>query len=198
MHSDMRAFKDGLLRGAGIFIGFSAMLTLTALAAQAVTQFSSGQTLTAAALNALVNRINSPLPIVTSGSSGFHSNTNTGYTDVTNLDVTVTSDGSPIWVGLIADGSGNPCWVGVEDNASGSASADFALWRDGAVIVEWTAAAEETGTAPYTSIPCGSVWHLDQPGAGTFNYRIQIRSTNASDTGYVRYARLFAARFNEL
>lgn len=275
-------FKAGLGRGAGFFVGFASLLSMTVLLAQSVTTFNSGEILTAAALNdnfsslddeiamlqsdlatltttvtgidttvtglgttvtglnttvtglnttvtglnttvtglnttvtglsttvtgldttvngatGLQTRMDSPLPRVVSVSSGSFVNNSTTETDV--LSVTVTTAGSPVWLGLMSDGSGLYCGVGVsEAMTTGSTDGELILLRDAVEIARWKLSHKSGGANDeVTYNPCSSIWHIDNPPAGTYTYRLRSRVIDDGvDRVHVTRTVLTAFRFNE-
>ena len=137
-----------------------------------------------------------------SGSSGLDNGTSTSYTDVTNLSVTITTTGRPVFVGLISDGTSvggtaqSGGLVGVNHNSSGTAEAAFTILRDGVSVAYFNVYAVAGGASGvYSSSPCGSIFHIDTPAAGTYTYKLQRKSVTSTTTSRVHYAKLVAYEF---
>lgn len=92
--------------------------------------------------------------------------------DVTNLSVTITTSGRPVFMGLVsqgANGTGSDGMVVTDAGANGfirfvrasTALADLRLH---------TSAGEH---------PCSAYWHIDYPAAGTYTYKVQANDANA-------------------
>lgn len=124
-----------------------------------------------------------------SSSSGSFSTTSTTFVDVTNLTVTITTTGRPVWVGLQPDGdtsdnAGIGCTV-----ASGTSIASFQILRGGSVISRAYVAAD--GLFGFS--PPGSLWLIDVPTAGTYTYKVQTKTdTGSSPTAKVLLSKLVA------
>lgn len=136
----------------------------------------------------------------TSASTGAFSGTNTSLTDVTNATVTIVATGRPVWVGLISDGTINTsasCSVGAFKNSAnaGSAESSFAIVRDSTVIsysrVSHTVSTGSTGSGLFVKTPCGAVYMIDTPTAGSHVYKLQYVSATGM-TSTVEYSLLAA------
>ncbi len=202
----MRALLKGTLQGIGLGAGLLLVLALTALTAQTFHTFQPGDLISASAVNQtltyLRNRVDNPLPGVTSGSSVW-STTDTNWQDATGLSVTVTTSGSPVWLGLVSDGSGAASFLGIGDGTHNDCAGEFRLVRDGVEIAAYQMRgySGDTPDRPYeiTHSPPGAIWHIDRPNSGTYVYKIQARrvgSTTSCGIGCSN-CKLTAARFNE-
>lgn len=200
----MRFIKEGFLKGIGFLLGIGLVTALTALAAQTFRTFQSGDVISAALINDtfqyLKSRVENPLPRTEStGAAGWRT-TSTAWTDVPNLSVTVTSGGSPVWLGLVSAGSGSSCSLGTEHNTGAIAFGWIRLQRAGSEIARHHLAVRADGASHvYVETPGGAVWFIDAPGAGTYTYQIQARaepSVAGSSMGFGD-CKLIAARFNE-
>lgn len=121
-------------------------------------------------------------------SSGSFSTSSQTPTLVTNLSVTITTTGRPVFVGLIDDGTGGNL-AGTE---SGSAIQGIVRIRRGSTVI---------ATCPLTAVGCtilaipvSSVSQIDINGAaGTYTYTVQAFSSNAAPTTvFVQRAQLVA------
>jgi len=131
--------------------------------------------------------------IATSASCGNFSTTSVTPVNVTNLSVTITTTGRPVYIGLISDGTGGfigPAYSGASNTGSSILSMGAQILRGGSVI----SIHPITGYVPNTSgtsellIPCGSLWMLDIVAAGTYTYTVQVQA------GSVSYAFIDAAK----
>lgn len=124
---------------------------------------------------------------ISSSSSNF-STASSGYVDVTNLSVSITTTGRPVYIGLISDGT-NFCNV---YHALGVASAnDVAIKfiRDSTDIAIIQSA---TSSQLELYAPCSAFQTIDVPSAGTYTYKAQVRSSTAGVATGVNYAKLIA------
>lgn len=130
-----------------------------------------------------------------SSSCGLFSSTGGSSVDVTNLTVTITTTGRPVFLGLISDGSnGSAAMLGAQVSSGSStfAAAFFNILRSTTIV-----ASHEVDVTGATSnqigsfVPVSSLWHIDVPAAGTYTYKVQI-TTFPSITAYVEYAKLIA------
>lgn len=116
----------------------------------------------------------------TSGSSGYWTTASGSYSAVTNLSVSITTTGRPVFIGLISDGDlVNVHYIASSSNTN---SAYLSLTRAGTeVSMAWVGNAKQ---------PLGSFWHIDTPAAGTYTYA--VRGLASSNTLEVSYAALIA------
>lgn len=143
-----------------------------------------------------------PVNLITSSTCGNFSTTNSTATLVTNLSVTITTTGRPVWVGLISDGngSGNNATVGVTDVSGDKvATGSVAIFGDsggGTKIAGYDIQTGISGGSPAVSgsfVPASSVYTIDTPSAGVQTYLIKINADAVGDsTVYVKYAKLIA------
>jgi hypothetical protein len=117
--------------------------------------------------------------ISTNGSSTF-TTTSTTPVDVTGMTLSITTTGRPVWVGLIAD----PDNASLGSTVGISANTGFYIIKRGATIVS-------TLTISVTAIPCGAVWHIDTPAAGTYTYKLQANVATTGTLG-ATYCKLVA------
>lgn len=110
-----------------------------------------------------------------SGNSG--QTTSTSFTDVTNLSVTITTNGRPVMVGICSDGTDN-----FSDMNSGGGVMNLQILRDATVILKKAAETSNYPTTPNL---------LEAPAAGTYTYKAQFRSSSGAIV-YCRYAKLYA------
>lgn len=127
-----------------------------------------------------------------SASSGPFTTSSTSYVNVTNLSVTITTTGRPVWVGLMNDGTQGS--VSIDHNADGIApTLSLRKLRDATTISEQTLYLGSTNTlARRYDLPASSFWHVDTPSAGTYVYKIQVKTDSAAHTAGVSHAKLIA------
>lgn len=124
--------------------------------------------------------------VAISASSGGYSTTSSVDTAVTNLSVTITTSGRPVFVGLQSDGSGNTTALGCECDGSTptSAVATFNILRGvtnvAQYIVELKATAAPGLVQLINFVPASSCNVIDAVAAGTYTYSI---TTNIFKTG---------------
>lgn len=120
----------------------------------------------------------------------------TTYTNVTNLSVTITTTGRPVFVGLISDNSGDPSYIGCRVSGSGlnasfrirnttisSTHAEYSIITSGG-----------DGVFEQIQIPSSTLCGITQPAAGsnTFVVQVKVSSTSGSRTADCKYAKLIA------
>lgn len=130
-----------------------------------------------------------------SSSSGSYSTTSATFVDVTNLTVSITTTGRPVYLGLVWSGTGSG-FIGARDTSgSVGAFANIQVLRDSTAVSYGVVGGNlnlTSGGADEFRAPLGSIWHIDVPSAGTYTYKVQIAMTGTSVTGYVSNAKLIA------
>ncbi len=124
-----------------------------------------------------------PAPPVISLSCGTFTTTNTLFTDVPNLTITITTNGGPILLLTQADGQTNPA-VTTCSMSSSSGNAFIRILRGADVIANYA-----LDIIAGSSTPCNIVT-LDPVAAGTYTYRVQANAVTG--TTRVEFARLIA------
>lgn len=108
---------------------------------------------------------------------------NTSATDVTNLTITITTSGRPVYVGLQPDGTAA---VGelLITSTSDTVSAVAVLVRAATTIHKshLTAIIGGGNTINNISVPPGAVWTIDAVAAGTYTYKVQTLIDDSSGT----------------
>lgn len=133
-----------------------------------------------------------------SSSSGSFTTLSTSFVDVTNLSVTITTTGRPVWVGLVPDASGgtNTCSVGASSSpsASGSVPAAFKILRGATDIGQYFLTSVSADPSAKTlAMPCGAINTVDVVAAGTYTYKFQALSgTGTPVFAVVAYSKLIA------
>lgn len=105
---------------------------------------------------------------ISSGSGSFTHAAST-YTDVTNLSITITSNGNPILLNVLPLSSAAAfSWIG-GTHTGGSLDARFRFYRDATRIAE----IKLTADSSVTQAPMGTV-AIETPVAGTYTYKVQV------------------------
>ncbi len=135
-----------------------------------------------------------------SSSSGAFTHTTTTFTDVTNLSVSITTQGRPVRLKLVPDGTSNISYVGISRSAD-QGTAYFKFVRDSTDLGIQAAHATCTGgnTAIASYVPASSLEDTDFVAAGTYTYKLQVKVTagSNSETAYVQYAKLVAYQISD-
>lgn len=131
--------------------------------------------------------------VALSTSSGAFTSSAGSQTDVTNLSVTITTLGNPVFLTLISDGNTNS--VLATSPTSGSqtnvASTFFIVRASTTLIGVKLNISGTTSTVLSTQVPPAALTHIDQVVAGTYTYKVQI-SNGASSTVNVTNCKLMA------
>ncbi len=134
-----------------------------------------------------------------SSSSGAFSTSSTTFQSVTNLSVTITTSGRPVWIGLVWDGSEAAPFVSCQQNsaAAGASPITYARFRRGTTVISLSQMQlfvinGPTTSTPQVSYPLSSFWHLDTPSAGTYTYTMQVAGSSGGESIQVRGAKLVA------
>lgn len=129
-----------------------------------------------------------------SSSSGSYSLTGTtSITDVTNLSITITTTGRPVFVGLISDGTGVQSTI-VYTDTQVQLSPELYFYRGATNISAQSFAQRVGGSSVYsfTGVPVSAVSHIDIPSAGTYTYKFSVRPTASTAVMEVLNAKLIA------
>lgn len=129
-----------------------------------------------------------------SSSSGNFSTTSVSFVDVTNLSVTITTSGRPVFVGLISDN--DPVQVANLGGVSTSAAcgAVVKVLRDATQVAQYAATNAGTSTSNSCAIgqPPSAVQTYDIGlAAGTYTYKVQILNAGGT-TARLQYSKLVA------
>lgn len=108
------------------------------------------------------------------GGTGFQTSSTT-YVDVTNLTVTITTNGRPVEVSgilgtLAVSTTSTPMWL------------KYKILRDAVTVAEEVITGSAVGLGEIMSIrlPLGAIRVVDEPAAGTYTYKIQVAALDAS------------------
>lgn len=143
--------------------------------------FSRGTSLTTTSSNGAI-----------AGSSAFAYNagsTTITATGISGSTCTVTGSGRPIFVGMIASSNRSVIQFSTDTHTSASPGGFVAILRSGTTIASHTIAGPgniATTTAVnlnrnlIISVPASTLWTIDFPGSGTFNYSLDYLPVNSS------------------
>lgn len=108
-----------------------------------------------------------------SASSGLFATSSSTFVDVTNLSVTITTVGRPVFIGLIPDGdTSTGSYLAASSNGGASEECRMAIFRDATQISETLIRPQSGGGLPF-NIPPGAIFMIDTPAAGTYTYKVQ-------------------------
>jgi hypothetical protein len=119
-----------------------------------------------------------------SSSCGTFNTSSSSLTDVTNLSVSITTTGRPVYLALVSDGSGNGCYLGSQEASNAINVGEIAFLR-GATEV---ARAACSYAPSFGRVMQGPPFHIDAAAAGTYTYKVQARvvTGTAMNLGYLK------------
>jgi hypothetical protein len=123
-----------------------------------------------------------------SSSSGSITTTSAAYVDATNLTISITTTGRPVFVGLISDGSGTSGSIRATHNSNITLmKAEFAILKDSTIVGSYSLENLNTASGAFDTItvPSSCVWFIDTPIAGTYTYKLQYRATSPTTAGII-------------
>jgi len=122
-----------------------------------------------------------------SSSSGNSQNSTTSDVDV--VSTSFTTNGRPVQLILISDGSVNPSKIGLVPTGGVVSRAVYSLYRDSTMIAQYSFSAVNPGTLVISS---SAINFLDTTVTeGTYTYKLKHRCTTASTTCTTYYCKLF-------
>lgn len=136
-----------------------------------------------------------------SSSCGNFTTTSLSAVDVTNLSVSITTTGRPVMVFLTGDGVGGTARWGSETGAGftnlASHNSMISLVRDSTTLNSYSITGSVSSSSQvYTDftlyIPSSSISAIDVPAAGTYTYKVQLRTQVSGGTAAIRDTRLVA------
>ena len=203
----MITFLKDLRRGATIALGFLLTLGVTALVAQSLNEFAGGDLISASKINAnfsnIKGRLDNPLAIQYSADVGFvdmGAGAASPEADVPGYSITVTTNGSPIWVGLTAASAGTGALQLWGKSTTNGCQVQLSIRRDGTQIYRveprYTEYMVNSGASLHY-VP-SSFWTIDDPGPGTYTYQVRVLDAgNACEWIRFHGMRMMAFRFHE-
>lgn len=132
--------------------------------------------------------------VAISASSGSASTTSTAASTVTNMSLTISTSGRPIYLGIIGDGSGSATSLAVSGVSAATKAAFYSFYRGTSALGiqsvsgGWPSAA----SANQVTIPTSALQHIDIPSAGTHTYTVKFFSTggvtaNLANSKFIAY-----------
>jgi len=113
-----------------------------------------------------------------SSDSGTFTTSSTSFVDVTNLSISITTTGRPVLLMLAATTSS---YLRVANTSGDTGVAEMKFVRDSTDVINSSFQIQVNSAAAVDlRIPASSLMHIDQPGAGTYTYKVQARVTSAS------------------
>lgn len=111
----------------------------------------------------------------------FFSTTSASLTDVTNATISITTTGRPVVVCLLAQATfGGSVST---DNTTTNPLGNIALIRASTELARWQVGGD---ACDKVVVPCGSVFHIDFPAAGTYTYKLQASAGTNTTTNISR------------
>lgn len=129
-----------------------------------------------------------------SSSSSTFSSSSTTAVDVTNLSVSITTTGRPVFIGISHEGTGTVGSIGWTRSTE-SSGVIVKILRDATTITlsRFSTLSAGTSSSNGEAAP-SSVWYIDAPAAGTYTYKIQAYSaySGSSPNFSFSYCKLIA------
>lgn len=137
----------------------------------------------------------SHLGVAVSVSSGSYQNTTTTFTDVTNLSVTITTNGRPVKLELIPALATTTCYVaalGIGSVSDGESA--FRFMRDATAIgqMRLTISGASSAGGWNLGMPPGVISTVEAVSAGTYTYTLQGKANNGNSRADVFHCKLVA------
>lgn len=121
-----------------------------------------------------------------SSSSGTFSTSSVTPVDITNLTVTITTTGRPVYIAVIADGGAGLTTFNISDSAA-NAIGEFYIKRGGTVV-----SYVRVGGSQISTIMPASLNYIDIVAAGTYTYKIQCNAYVGTTSVITTAAKLIA------
>lgn len=157
------------------------------------TQLATNSVITSKIADANVTRAKLiPVGRQISTSSGAYTSNATSPTAVTNLSVTITTTGGPVFVALQSDGTSNVTYIGTKNGPSDNSF--YSFYRDGSPIATYSDYDSFTNQTNQESRYPGLPFFMDTPSAGTYTYQfyVSISSNAGGAITNVQYCTLLA------
>lgn len=121
----------------------------------------------------------------------------TSFVAVTNLSASLTTNGRPLKIYLVSDGSGNNSAIWRLGGANNLARINIRFKRGSTVIANFIAGVSDVSVAPPTAyIPPGSFIAVDTPASGTYTYSVEAATENGTVNCFVDYCKLVVEELN--
>lgn len=137
---------------------------------------------------------------ISSSSDAFSTATSGSDVDITNLSVTITTTGRPVFISLIQDGSATFSRVGAIYNPGALVINGGTAWaikfkRDGTTICTLPSTCDLALNSAIidnvsATVPPSSFVHIDLPSAGTYTYKASIYGEFSTSTYYAERLKL--------
>lgn len=124
-----------------------------------------------------------------SSSSGNFTSTSTSYVDITNLSVSITTTGRPVYIGMIADGTSNIGAIYAQRNGEDvGVDIKFVRGASDAMVTQLKSSLPLSGGYNYTWMPCSSVHYIEAPASGTYTYKVQGKAEVAGSSPVIGFS----------
>ncbi len=127
-------------------------------------------------------------------SSGSDTESGVTYVDASNLTISITTTGRPVFVGMISDGT-TTSYVGASTTTQQNSLSAYKILR-GATTVSFSLVmlqiTDPVSAESQIRIPPGCIWHIDAPAAGTYTYKVQFAAGALGSTAVVEACKLVA------
>ena len=132
--------------------------------------------------------------IQTSNSSSTYSGSGSSFAQPTNLSLTVTTHGYPIWLMLIDDGSTSQSYVaGTSNTGNDSCYIETSFFQDSTQLQYTTPGINAVAANnPAFYLPPSAFQYVYTPSPGSYTYTFKIRANNvgSGDSYYVYRCKL--------
>lgn len=130
-----------------------------------------------------------------SNSSSTYSGNSSSFAQPTNLSLTVTAHGYPIWLMLVDEGTGSQSYVGgTSTTGNASCYVETSFFQDSTQLNYMTCGIEGATAAnnPGFQTPPSSFQYVYTPSPGSYTYTFKIRANNvgSGDSYYVYRCKL--------
>lgn len=122
--------------------------------------------------------------VALSSGSGSFSTSSGAYTAVTNMSVTLTTTGRPVFIGMIPDGAFTQSGVSITQTSASSFTAtgsqEFLRGATVTGVHQVNSSLNASNTGGGYGLPCSSLSTIDFPAAGTYTYSAKVALTSGS------------------
>lgn len=128
---------------------------------------------------------------VLSSSSSTYSMTGITRAQPTNLSVSFKTNGKPVEIMLVQDGGSTAADIHCQDgSATGSYGGVIYLMRDSTDISTVICGGYSSAFSEFAYIMPSAIGTIDIPAAGTYTYKVQVRSSSTTGTVDVQRTKL--------
>lgn len=129
-----------------------------------------------------------------SSSCGSFNSASSSYVDVTNLTVTITTTGRPVFIGIVADGTTGLSSIQIADSSGSGTSVvgSIKIVQDSTDIAFHAINCAGASAPLVSGIPSSSFSHIYVPAAATYVYKIQTKVTTSNTNISFSNAKLIA------